>query len=208
MMSAYPYRLGRILAWSGLMLFLSLSAGCAPKNVFVLMPDDDGRVGAITVRNEKGAHTIDRAGQGVVVADAGTAPSAPAPVSEADLREWFGEARKAVPMAPQTFVLLFDSGTSVLTGESQGRLPDIMETIRKRSSRDISVVGHSDRKGDEQSNWKLSLERAEVVRGMLVDLGVPPEAIETTSHGEGNPLIPTENDVAEPRNRRVEVTVR
>ncbi len=38
--------------------------------------------------------------------------------------------------------------------------------------------------------------------------GVDPKGIRTTSHGEGNPLIPTKDNVAEPRNRRVEVIVR
>ncbi|MFW6242332.1 MAG: OmpA family protein, partial [Thermodesulfobacteriota bacterium] len=68
--------------------------------------------------------------------------------------------------------------------------------------------GHSDRQGSEEMNWKLSLERARTVNRILVERGVPETLIETTSHGEGNPRIPTADEVSEPRNRRVEVTVR
>jgi len=38
--------------------------------------------------------------------------------------------------------------------------------------------------------------------------GVSPDHIEINYHGEANPLVKTEEGVAEPRNRRVEVTVR
>lgn len=38
--------------------------------------------------------------------------------------------------------------------------------------------------------------------------GGGPGALEITSHGEANPLVPTGDNVSEPRNRRVEVTVR
>jgi outer membrane protein OmpA-like peptidoglycan-associated protein len=46
------------------------------------------------------------------------------------------------------------------------------------------------------------------VRDLLVAEGIDPAMIQVTSHGEENPLVPTEDEVAEPRNRRVEVTVR
>jgi outer membrane protein OmpA-like peptidoglycan-associated protein len=54
----------------------------------------------------------------------------------------------------------------------------------------------------------LSTERARHVRDQLVEKGVDAELISVTSHGEDNPLIPTPDEVAEPKNRRVEVVVR
>ena len=38
--------------------------------------------------------------------------------------------------------------------------------------------------------------------------GINQDYLEVTSHGEGNPLVPTPDGVDEPRNRRVEVVVR
>ncbi|MFP4350257.1 MAG: OmpA family protein [Desulfococcaceae bacterium] len=189
-----------VLAW-----FLT---ACAPQNMFVLMPDTEGQIGAITVRNDRGSRTIDRAGHGVAVAGKEEVPSAPAPVSEEKIQEWFGKAITAAPTPPENFILFFHSGTAELTPKSRAQIPEILTAVENRDSRDISVVGHSDRAGSEELNWALSLERAAAVEGILKASGVPTDHISTTSHGEGNPLIPTEDDVAEPRNRRVEVTVR
>jgi outer membrane protein OmpA-like peptidoglycan-associated protein len=73
---------------------------------------------------------------------------------------------------------------------------------------DISVVGHSDTVGAKQKNYEISLNRAQRVKELFVATGVDPHAVSTESHGEDNPLIKTPDEVAEPRNRRVEVTVR
>jgi outer membrane protein OmpA-like peptidoglycan-associated protein len=174
----------------------------------VLAPDDQGRGGAITVENEKGSQTLDKEGQGVVVGGPGQAPEAPREVAPEDMKKWFGAAMEAAPEPPRVFTLLFFTGTADLTPESEEKVPGILAAIRERDSKDISVVGHSDRKGSEEMNWKLSLERAQAVHGILVERGVPETIIETTSHGENNPVVPTADDVSEPRNRRVEVTVR
>jgi outer membrane protein OmpA-like peptidoglycan-associated protein len=190
------------------LLFGMLLTACAPRNVFVLMPDAEGNVGAITVENEKGRQTLDREGQGVAVAGPGSAPSAPASVSEEKVRNWFGDALDAEPMPPAVFTLLFRSGTSDPTPESEARLPEILAAIRERDSADITVIGHSDRTGSRELNLKISLERAEAIQRILVESGVPAEHIATDSHGDGNPAVPTPDGVAEPRNRRVEVTVR
>ena len=47
-----------------------------------------------------------------------------------------------------------------------------------------------------------------MVRDYLIGRGLDPALIEVDSHGEANPLIPTSDGVADPRNRRVEVFVR
>ncbi|MBT6616426.1 MAG: OmpA family protein, partial [Deltaproteobacteria bacterium] len=57
-------------------------------------------------------------------------------------------------------------------------------------------------------NYTLSKGRAEAVARLLVTRGVQQDHINTTSHGEGNLLIKTGDNVNEPKNRRVEVVVR
>ena len=54
----------------------------------------------------------------------------------------------------------------------------------------------------------LSLERANEVRRMLVDQGVSAEYLNIEYYGESKPLVQTEDNVSEPKNRRVEVVVR
>ena len=87
-------------------------------------------------------------------------------------------------------------------------LPDIIATIKTRRSEHISVVGHSDTLGDKTYNLDLSKRRALAVKKLLVKKGVDEAFIETTSHGEENPLIKTADNVGNPKNRRVEVVVR
>jgi outer membrane protein OmpA-like peptidoglycan-associated protein len=47
-----------------------------------------------------------------------------------------------------------------------------------------------------------------MIRKQLIDIGLDPTLIEIVSHGEADLLVPTADDVPEPRNRRVEITVR
>ena len=70
------------------------------------------------------------------------------------------------------------------------------------------VIGHTDTVGSLAYNDKLSLARAERLRDMLVELGIPAERIHVAGRGKRELLVPTEDNVSEPRNRRVEINVR
>ena len=85
---------------------------------------------------------------------------------------------------------------------------EILSTIGRRRSNDVSIIGHTDRVGSRDQNYRLGLDRAAEVRSLLVRRGVDPSFIQVDSHGQDNPLVPTGDQVQEPRNRRVEVTVR
>jgi outer membrane protein OmpA-like peptidoglycan-associated protein len=182
--------------------------GCAPRNVFVLLPDQDGKVGKIEVVNDKGSTTIDAPGESITVAGANRAPEAAPVMSEREINRTFKEALAAEPRQPQIFLLYFQSGSTRLTDQSTALIPEILAAIKDRESLDISVIGHSDRAGAKEYNLVLSTERAASIRDLLVGRGVGAPLITVSSHGEGNPLVPTADDVEEPRNRRVEVVVR
>jgi len=107
-----------------------------------------------------------------------------------------------------TFTLFFKSGKDSLTDESEELIPDILSTIKARKSTDVSVVGHTDTKGSAEYNRKLSLKRAILIKELLVSRGIDAGFLDVDSHGESNPVVPTGDNVAEPKNRRVEVTVR
>ncbi|HTR45272.1 MAG TPA: OmpA family protein, partial [Thermodesulfovibrionales bacterium] len=109
---------------------------------------------------------------------------------------------------PVHFVLYFISDSAQLRPESLESLPAILRTIEERNSVDISVIGHTDTVGSDEHNYKLSRERAETVATYLVGHGVEQGHIRVSSHGKRNPLIPTGDNVSEPRNRRVEVVIR
>lgn len=202
------FELRAIRPWLAALSLLVLSA-CAPSNLFVLLEDDDGQVGAIQVQNEAGAQTLNQAGQATGLDRAGQEPVEPFVLEEDEIRDVFGEALDAQPEPPVTFLLYFRTGTSDLTAESQALIPEILATIDARETPPrIAVVGHTDTLGSASVNAALSLDRANVVRDLLLSRDLDPAFVEATSHGENNPLVPTADNVSEPRNRRVEVTIR
>jgi outer membrane protein OmpA-like peptidoglycan-associated protein len=183
-------------------------SGCAPTTTVVLLPDPDGKVGALTVSTEAGAVDIDKAGEATTVGSKTSVPTKPALMSEEKIVAIFGEALASLPEPPVHFILYFHSGSTVLTKDSADLLPQILVVVEERESQSISVVGHTDTAGNRQYNLRLSTQRAKAVSRLLMEKGVQKSYIQSTSHGEENPLIKTADNVNEPRNRRVEVIVR
>nr|WP_321513064.1 OmpA family protein [uncultured Pseudodesulfovibrio sp.] len=180
---------------------LILLAGCGQK--IVLLPDLDGHVGEVTVTPHSGeAVTLTQANQAV------SGKNDVYTMTEAEVQDTFGEALQAQPEPTARFRLYFLSDSAKLTVESEKMLSEIMESYRARSSTDVSIIGHTDTVGEKQYNYDLSLRRALSIKKKLVEEGMPADIIQTTSHGETNPLIPTPDGKREPRNRRVEVLVR
>jgi outer membrane protein OmpA-like peptidoglycan-associated protein len=189
---------------------ITLVAACSqtPDNLVVLLPEADGSVGAVTVTTTEGSQTLTTAGQATGVDAAGEQPVEAFTLPDEEIQKTFADAFRAQPILPVTFILYFETGGAVLTPDSEAKLPEVVQAVKARPVPDVSVVGHTDRVGSNAVNVPISIERANAVRDLLVRDGVDPAVIEVTSHGEENPLIPTDDEVAEPRNRRVEVTVR
>ncbi len=174
----------------------------------ILLPDPDGSVGVVEVQTEAGSVLLSEARQMSRVTVADRPPAEPVEFSSASIEREFAEVLAAEPPQPKKFLLYFLEGSSQLTSESEQQLPQIVAEIRQRESSAIGVYGHSDRVGADEYNLQLSLERALAVSTQLAEAGVSPESMDIDSHGEGNPLVPTADNVAEPLNRRVEVVVR
>ena len=92
------------------------------------------------------------------------------------------------------------------TGKRQ--LPDVLQAVKSDPVPEVVVIGHTDTTGTPQSNAELGLRRANAVRTLLVQVGLNESAIDVRSHGEAELLVPTADGVFEPKNRRVEITVR
>lgn len=183
-------------------------AGCAkPKGAVLLLPDPDGHVGTVTVTNTQGAQTLSQSGAAVRVANAKAAPEAPAPLSAEERDKLFGAALRALPEQPVRFLLYFISDGVQLTPESQALVPKMLSAASQRKTRDIAVVGHASRQGDPKFNLDLSRRRADYVASLLTKGGMNRQDMEISSHGSNNPLVQSSNS-NEPKNRRVEVTIR
>jgi OmpA-OmpF porin, OOP family len=198
----------------GLALLL-LAAGCAQTvrvaspthdEEVVLLPGADGKTGALVVTHAGHQRTLDSAYATARVKDPGGFARGQADATA--VREAFAPALSAQPPRPVTFVLYFLGDSDNLTPESTVELQKILPEIAKHPAPEIVVVGHTDRVGTIPYNDALSLRRAERVRSDLVQLGIQRDRITIAGRGEREPIVPTEDEVVEPRNRRVEITVR
>lgn len=185
-----------------------LAAGCAsvPADTVVLLPHADGTTGAVVVKQGNQEVVLDTPYASAQSGSNG-APTT-GRESEESVRKQFGAALAAQPPAPVSFTVYFLIGSDEFTEESKATVNALLAEMARRPSPEIAVIGHTDRLGTDQTNDALSLQRAQRVKEMLIQRGVPAERISVAGRGEREPLVPTADEVAEPRNRRVEINVR
>jgi outer membrane protein OmpA-like peptidoglycan-associated protein len=129
-------------------------------------------------------------------------------MDEASIARIFGATIGDLPRSLERFNLYFQLESDELTEESRALLPQVVRAVGDRAAPDVTVIGHTDTTGTAPANYELGLKRATAVRALLVAAGLDQSVVEMASHGEADPLIPTPDDTAEPRNRRVEITVK
>lgn len=184
------------------------TAPAVPPAIVVLLPDPGTTTaGRARVSNEFGSTNLVTARAASRVTGS-AAPGTVTTMSEAEIEQLFGDALSALPPAPKHFTLQFRFESDALTPESSALIPEILKAVKALAVPEVVVVGHTDTLGDPKSNLALGLKRAEMVRTILEQAGLPSTTIDTTSHGEAELLVKTGNNVPEPRNRRVEITVR
>ncbi len=195
-----------------LLALAAVCAGCAtaPKHVapelFAVIPGAGGHVGAIVVHTEGDTRVVDTAYGAERIRSDGT--TEPARLSEAEVRDAFGSTLAALPGRPTSFMLYFLEGRDELTPESKVEMEKVFAELKRRPLPDIMVIGHTDSVGSLGFNDRLSLARAERMRELMIGLGIPAERIQAAGRGKRELLVPTDENVSEPRNRRVEISVR
>ena len=176
--------------------------------LIALLPDpESGVTGKIRVSNEFGALQI-ATPRGTTFVKAEGPPGAPTEMSEAEVTRVFGAALDALPPAPRHFTLYFKFESDTLTDESSRQIPEVLDAVTRLAVPEVVVIGHTDTMGSIKSNVALGMKRAMAVRNVLIDAGLAPEMIQVESHGKSDLLIKTKNKTPEPRNRRVEISVR
>jgi outer membrane protein OmpA-like peptidoglycan-associated protein len=217
---------GRPLVLAAAAVLAAAGLACGPRRVapqaepghtmVVLLPDppphdEAGRktatTGAASVWTRSGSADLARERDTVVV-QSNRPPGPVTTISETELERLFGEALRALPPAPRGFTLYFRFESDELTEESARLVPSVLAAVKQRPDPEVSVIGHTDTMGQTTANVALGLTRARFVRNLLVDAGLDPATIEVLSHGESALLIRTPDETPEPRNRRVEITVR
>lgn len=178
-----------------------------PPDRVVLLPDADGKVGALIVQSSQGQVLIDKAYASVAATpEGGLTRGVEDPQA---ISQRYGTTLGAIPAPPVSFVLRFAPGSSTrLSADAAAVLERIKLALASRAIPEVEVIGHTDTVGNQEANDLLSVKRAETVKGFLIAAGIPEKSIEISGRGEREPLVPTADEVAEAQNRRVEVNVR
>jgi len=174
----------------------------------VLVPDAEGKVGKVAVATEGGEQMLSEAGESTKVTSAKAAPSDPEKLSNDEIEKVFGSALANEPPPPIRHRVYFQLSSALFMPDSGPILRRAADDARTRGYCDVSVDGHADRVGDAEVNRRLSLQRANSVKQALVGLGMSEDCLEIRYFGESDPVVPTPDGVAEPRNRRVEIEIR
>ena len=177
------------------------------RELVVLVPDQGGTTGAVVVTNPRGGATVLDKPYTSALLEKGE-PAAPPAVGRDEVAKLFTHALGAQPERPVSFLLYFLGDSDEYTPESKDAFEKVFAEVARRKAAEIAVIGHTDRVGPLEYNDTLSLRRAERVRKDFVDRGVPANAVNVAGRGEREPIVPTADEVSEPRNRRVEINVR
>ena len=110
-----------------------------------------------------------------------------------------GWTRRVIVAALSTTVFCTSGTASAQAAAEEGAAVD---------SGEIIVTGHTDSVGTVESNDQLSLQRASALRDLLVQRGFDRARVDAVGRGERQPVVPTSDSTAEPRNRRAEITIR
>jgi outer membrane protein OmpA-like peptidoglycan-associated protein len=138
-----------------------------------------------------------------------TGDAVTAPVTPLDPRGPVQPATTAPPDRPAVSLMVtFATGSAELTPQAEALLASLARALAapELAQSRFRIEGHTDTVGDAAMNQALSERRAEAVRDLLVRRhGIAPPRLEVLGFGEAAPLVPTGDDRAEPRNRRVQV---
>ncbi|MDI1314478.1 OmpA family protein [Prosthecobacter sp.] len=115
------------------------------------------------------------------------------------------------PKGGESLALYFEYDRAELHPRALKQLEVISALMKADPSKKLRIAGHTDEKGEDDYNIRLSHGRAEAVKKQLAVLGVPAGQVETSGLGKAQPLSPnkksdgTDDPEGRSHNRRAEI---
>ena len=103
--------------------------------------------------------------------------------------------------------VLFAFDKSNLSNEAKSNLDKLVIVLNSHKDTDIEIQGHTDSRGSEAYNQKLSEQRASSVSAYLVSKGIPGSRLTTIGFGEMLPKYVNDTELGRDKNRRVEFLI-
>ena len=95
-----------------------------------------------------------------------------------------GECRAQSPGVPGPSYVYFEVGSTKLDAKAKQDVKEVADRVKAMYIRTVCLLGSADKQGNEKSNFKLSVKRAEAVAAALEKEGVPAKAITVVGKGE------------------------
>lgn len=103
--------------------------------------------------------------------------------------------------------VLFGFDQADLNSTSKQSIDKLDDVLKKYPDTNIEILGHTDDKGSDNYNQRLSKRRAESVADFLKANGIPGTRITTKGMGESDPKAPNDSEANRAENRRVEFVI-
>jgi len=109
--------------------------------------------------------------------------------------------------APVSYMVFFNLGSVKLSDQDQNTVAQAAQVYKTKANARVMVTGYADTVGSPSANMALSQQRANVVKNLLVQSGVPAAAITTAASGDTGLLVETAAQTNQPKNRRVVIVI-
>lgn len=103
--------------------------------------------------------------------------------------------------------ILFDFDSSSLRPEGYENLRKLTRIINRDDNTILMIVGHTDSRGDEDYNLRLSERRAQSASRFMISQGLDSSRIQIVGRGENEPIAENNTDDGRQENRRIEVAI-
>ncbi|MEY4748068.1 MAG: hypothetical protein RIQ60_282 [Pseudomonadota bacterium] len=201
-------------------LLFALLHGCAsppppkpaappPRTHVVLLPDDDGRVGSLTVEGGAGVPlVVNQAYNSTSVASGQLAQAdPPRALDSAAVQTRYGRLLQAQPLPPVRHIVYFLLDKAQLTEASKASLASVLAAVQQRKPTEITVYGHADPSGSRERNLRLSAERAQAVADWLRAADPTLGTIHVQFFGDRQPPSDADASTDPARYRRAEIQI-
>ncbi len=103
--------------------------------------------------------------------------------------------------------VLFGYDQATLNGNAYNALNQLVSVLKKYNETDLKIYGHTDSKGSEAYNQRLSERRAMAVADYLAAQGISRSRMTTYGYGESAPKCTNDTEEGRACNRRVEFAI-
>jgi VWFA-related protein len=101
----------------------------------------------------------------------------------------------------------FETGRADVRSESMPQLRELAKSLKQQPSITLEIRGHTDDRGGDDLNQKLSEDRAIAVAQVLASMGINRARFVTKGFGKSKPLAPNDSDENRRKNRRTEFVI-